>query len=211
VNILFNGPMVCSILDGSKTQTRRLLTPQPEPIVSKHPMHLPNDYYWPENESCGIISNKPHPPAGYLAAHPIKYKIGDQLWVRENWRVGIAWDDMKPSDLPENKETTHFWYEADTPKGMVADFPLGKLRPSIFLPRWASRITLNVTDGRVQRLQDISEQDAIAEGCKAVLEPVNKQRGARGSFHSLWDSINAKRAPWESNPWVVAYTFKVVK
>jgi hypothetical protein len=79
--------------------------------------------------------------------------------------------------------------------------------PSIHMPRWASRITLTVTDVRVQRLQDISRGDAMDEGCP--LPNMADGPDPRDWFADLWDSLNAKRAPWDSNPWVAAYTFTV--
>lgn len=83
-------------------------------------------------------------------------------------------------------------------------------RPGIHMPRWASRLTLHVTDVRVQRLQDISEDDAQAEGCPCQSDDDLCGMEAAGWFRDLWDSLNAERAPWSSNPWVVAVTFRPV-
>lgn len=89
--------------------------------------------------------------------------------------------------------------------------------PAIFMPRWASRITLEVTEVRVQRLQEISEEDAIAEGIsKEYCDPIGKHSKAdwhiRNDYRDLWNSINSKRGySWDSNPWVWCISFKVIK
>jgi hypothetical protein len=124
--------------------------------------------------------------------------------VREAWA---------PNDPPSG-----YIYKADDASGHASRIFGVKWRPSIFMPRSVSRLTLELTDVRVQRLQEISEEDARAEGCQnnhtakwPSGDPGFIHDVHRRNFARLWDEINAKRGyPWESNPWVWALTFKVV-
>lgn len=163
-------------------------------------------------------------PQGGLVPIPRAWKPGDRLWVREAWRVGGEFDDSKPSVLIPHAMPV--LYEADKPHTMEW---IGRLRPGMFMPRWASRITLHVTDVRVQRLQEISEADAIAEGIELVRETAERGRhwrnyGAEGyddrsalhSYRTLWNSVHghigaspAAVEPWGLNPWVTATSFTV--
>lgn len=193
--IIFSAPMVQALLAGRKTQTRRILKPQPVHCLmwgDPPPGTYPSDKGW---------SRFPCAP-------------GDRLWCRENWQTHCDMDHITPRDLPHDSAVQ---YPA-TYDGWVS-----RVRPSIHMPRWASRITLIVTDVRVQRLQDISEADAIAEGIKKLpggnedqwmdypegssaagwLQPVN-------SFDSLWESINGPGS-WTENPFVYAVSFIVHK
>ncbi len=121
------------------------------------------------------------------------YQPGDHLWVRETW-VHIE-PDIHPMYRADYKSTTQ-----------LAQLALGfKWRPSIFMPRWASRITLEVTGVRAERLQEITETDAISEGVKGGSCHPDFWVGA---FRDLWDSINGKKHPWESNPYVWVYEFR---
>ena len=138
-------------------------------------------------------------------------RIGDLLWVRETW--GLL--DTEPSDGPER---AHVFYRATDGKRPELRYQLW--RPSIFMPRWASRLTLRIVDVRAQRLQEISEADARAEGVRpsAALTVVDNHGSwhpelantHRGALACLWDSLNAKRAPWGANPPVWAITFELV-
>lgn len=142
-----------------------------------------------------------------------RFAPGDRLWVREAFsydRLDVDRDGILPP-----------WYWAD---GNPDAGDWTRPKPSIHMPRWASRLTLIVTDVRVQRLQDISEDDARAEGIehdqdrsrgnviawRDYLDRGGKCGTAIASFRSLWDSLNAERAPWAGNPWVVAVTFRPV-
>jgi hypothetical protein len=160
--ILFSAPMVRAILEGRKTQTRRVL----------NPMHIS--------------------VTGELLRWPYGDR-GDRLWVRETWRVG-------------SDNRVH--YRADEPDGG------GPWRPSIFMPRGASRITLVVTDVRPERLQDISEGDAEREGVDGP-SCSDEAYGwyPSGSFRDLWISLNGKRpgCSWADNPWVWVLTFERVE
>ncbi|MEM9524049.1 MAG: hypothetical protein AAF982_08660, partial [Pseudomonadota bacterium] len=150
--------------------------------------------------------------------HDIPYAPGDRLWVREAWQALYEFDHLKPSDISAGSDVL---YNADRP-----DTPWdSRKRPSIFMPRWASRLTLTVTNVRVQRVREIGEEDAMAEGMfyergggqnRIVEGWYNGVKGrsfARShpsqSFRDLWNSLNAKRGfGWDANPWVVAITFK---
>ncbi len=171
--ILFSGPMVRAILDGRKTQTRRVITPQP-------------DGDFPFRQRC---------PYG---------KPGDRLWVRETWTHEDSWCSGVDCEQP-----SHVYHRATEsyPDSM-------RWRPSIFMPRWASRIDLEVVSVRVERLQEIGEDDAKAEG----VEPSRAGQDERGpvktyrtGFVRAWDTINGKRAPWVSNPWVWVVEFREVQ
>jgi hypothetical protein len=141
---------------------------------------------------------------------------GDRLWVRETWRVSSAHDNLPPSRIPRS---TTVEYLADGP-GMLE----GKTRPSIFMPRWASRITLEVTGVMVQRLQDISEADAQAEGIAELplqagqpgawwsadpTQPALHGRTPVDAFRLLWESIYGQGS-WSDNPMVWAISFQLI-
>jgi len=214
--ILFNDEMVRAILDGRKTQTRRVMRSQP-----------PRDAVqitradWPRYSSVLInsCSERLFPfvarslKGNYALAYECPYgSVGDRLWVREAFFV-----------QPELWECSHtaqpLHYAADiVHRDEVEDYIK---KPSIHMPRWASRITLEITGIRVERLQDISEEDIDAEGLEwesnqdwARAEHISIGGGNVGcsyekyAFRCLWDRINAKRAPWESNPWVWVIEFK---
>jgi hypothetical protein len=140
---------------------------------------------------------------------------GDRLWVRETWRVSSAHNDLRPSRIPRG---TTVEYLADGP-GMLE----GKTRPSIFMPRWASRITLQITDVRVMRLQEISSADARAEGIAELLlqagqagawwsagpTPALHGRSPIAAFQRLWESIHGDGS-WLDNPTVRAISFQLI-
>ncbi len=182
--IIFNMAMVQAIMNGSKSQSRRVIKPQPpngytfKGSDGGNPL-LPNDseYYWMN---------------GYAIWRPRnKYQVGDRLWVRETWK--------KLHPIMDRKVL----YKADM---MAPD--LGKpWRPSIHMPRWASRIDREITEVRVERVKDTTEEDAKAEGIRGV--PTALGVLYKPAFSRLWDSINTKRGySWESNPWVWVLTFK---
>jgi hypothetical protein len=198
--IIFSGPMVRALIEGRKTQTRRLLPkahprfPQKNQIrmdVLTYDPQRPEAWYWD-----GV-----HDRVG--ASYPIPYAPGDRLYVREAvcWVSAWGWRYRADNDdLTEKREA-----------GEVS-----RWRPSIHMPRWASRITLTVTEVRVQRLQEISAGDTIAEGveCSTCVEMGESACHGRGCFASraayidLWNSLHGPDA-WGANPWVVAVTFTV--
>ena len=188
--IIFSGPMVRAILEGRKTQTRRVIKPQPtgtEPIYN--PSHFLPDKGW-YFKGGGV--SKP------------RYQPGDILWVRETWCTTM---EMEPE-----RGKVHYHYRA-TPDTTVECCPEGllKWKPSIFMPKVAARLFLKVTGVRVERLQEISVDDIEAEGAYRVMDiqsDTDDTRLNKGNFADLWDSINGKKYPWASNPWVWVYEFE---
>lgn len=190
--ILFKGDMVRAILDGAKTQTRRVMNPQP-PHHTFTRIHDDN-----------LVKTS----GGQYIKCPFG-KIGDRLWLRENFYV-----------LPElwakdhDKQPIHYAADIDDIK-QIEDY---KCKPSIHMPRWASRISLEIIDIRVERVQDISKRDIWQEGVKDVPFPCQgvtceeARDVLRGAFRKLWDSINEKRGfGWEMNPFCWVVEFEVVK
>lgn len=175
--ILFSGPMVRAILEGRKTQTRRVVKPQPA--------HIPG---------IGTVLN-----IDTITGRACPYgNPGDRLWVRETW-AHRRWMLGDASPNP----TTVYRADGEDLKGCA------RWRPSIHMPRWASRIALEVVSVRVERLQDISEDDAKAEG--VTIKGTSRYDGeARDAFEALWCSINGADS-WEINPWCWCISFKVIK
>lgn len=154
-----------------------------------------------------------------------RIEVGDRLWVRENVRFGQVFDDRKPTDLP-NGEIVARQYEADGARKFwkYDHLPQGKIRPSIHMPRWASRITLEVTDVQFERVQDITEGGAQREGVAecpmfstteapeySIHGETNVYPWRVGAFTELWDDLNEARGfGWDANPWVVVISFKPV-
>lgn len=201
--ILFSTPMVRALLAGSKTQTRRALKVLPPPgtfqvSTYNHPDPRPHFFAWQE---------LPH-EAAMIAddwAFPCPYgQPGDQLWVREAW-----------SHDAESLEHCRASYEDAMGPGSYGPYYRAtesapdtlRWKPSIHMPRWASRITLEITAVRVERLQDIGEADAKAEGMMCSAHPL---RDCRMEYADLWEQLNGSGA-WRANPWVWVVEFKRVK
>jgi len=208
--IIFSAPMVRALLDGRKTQTRRVLKPQPGGIEQR-PLGF-------VGSPARFVFTEVHPGgANWTHYAKIPYTPGDRLWVREAFVTGFDIDDEYGRPVGDKKvwyratDSNLTWYDPDTES--TIDNPPWK--SSILMPRWASRLTLTVTDVRVQRLQEISEADAMAEGCDAVLAlTIKRPNGAhpgnpRECYCDLWNSLHGPGA-WDANPWVVAITFDVV-
>jgi hypothetical protein len=184
--IIFQAPTVRAVLDGSKTQTRRQIKCKPCYQIEERA----DGSKWPWMYD-----------ADQDADHwlPCPYgQPGDELWVREAWRTERHFDHLPPRDLDPTLRMTPVQYEA----GPYADVLDGKLRPSMFMPRCASRIALTVTGVRVERLQDISAQDCWAEGI-----PFSPDTDPRHEYRYLWESIHGADS-WEANPWVWVLEFE---
>lgn len=197
--ILFSEEMIRAILAGEKTQTRRVIKPQPK---YDHFSHIGAGLtgLW-----CGYLYLDD--PA-WEARCPYG-KTGDQLWVRETFATPSKWDQYKPSELLDN------WLRPDQLVYKATErYPDGdyyKWRPSIFMPRWASRIQLQVESVRVERIQEISEKDALAEGTMHN-GFVSKTVSEVAVFKGLWDEINERRGyGWEKNPWVWVVEFSMIQ
>lgn len=193
--IIFNGPMVRALLDGRKDQTRR---------VVKIPDHDRWQHFHRliEASSAGESVVAEFSPDGFTKGHvSCPYgQLGDLLWVRETWGAHDQGFDAA-------EEASFIVYRADDARPNPQ-----RWRPSIHMPRWASRLTLRITDVRVQRVQEISEEDAAAEGVERTHAggPWGEESLIE-SFSALWDSIYAKRGyGWDANPWVWALTFEII-
>lgn len=225
--------MVKAILDGRKTQTRRVMKPQPYQAKT-------GSWFWSHGDNQHVWSESPFPHIRHDCPFGIE---GDKLWVRETFRTvhdpGTCLEGALEID-----------YAADGRDRIMDRIGKGNWKPSIHMPRWASRITLEITEVRVQRVQEISEEDAKAEGVKPHVEakwwqgyhkddPLLHQcapadingdppdwlieakpyrdlshlnKDAKQMFRFLWDSINEKRGfGWDKNPWTWAIAFKRIK
>ena len=189
--IIFNSEMVRAILEGRKTQTRRIIKPQPtiKPRILKNK----DGVFWSLMDKC-LFQKSPYGT------------IGDKLWVKETW---FEWVKNNPEQLP-------YLYKATTPSDEIEILRQSghaiKWKPSIYMPRRASRIGLENIDIRVERLKDITEEDARDEGVEhpdIATSPPSTYSDYKHKFKLLWDSINAKRGcGWDINPWVWAIEFK---
>lgn len=196
--------MVQAILEGRKTQTRRVL----KNVV--------------EGDNCTLIKKLSPQRINIRDPQFLKFcpygQVGDRLWVRETWQF------HDPLDVPKHRhgKVAPFvgcqgkrdinWVAVYRADGELADHPeFGKFlwQPSIFMPRWASRILLEITAIRVERLHDISEEDAAAEGVPCT-ELGLSDGLCKAQYFDLWESINGRES-LDSNPWVWVITFKVVE
>lgn len=215
--ILFSGPMVRAILDGSKTMTRRTVKPQPQeriwPSGRVDAAVIQEGGHW---YACDHEDTSSHDTPYHLLKCPYG-EPGDRLWVREKWHPDwsectIRFSAGMTYSAPHLDHVE--WFAADERKNRQRR--VIQWRPSIHMPRWASRITLEVVSVRVERLQDISEKDAMAEGIPVF--PLSQQTSqvdwskpmAVNEFHYLWDSINAKKPgeSWADDPFVWVIEFK---
>lgn len=190
--ILFKGHLVRAILEGRKTQTRRVVQPQPV--------------------GAWAAPGRQSGPYG---------RIGDRLWVRETHAIvpATAYRASHDDGVPLPRAVSpDGYYWAVYREGWTRSAP-GRWRPSIHMPRWASRLTLEITDVRVERIHDITAQDAWAEGIRprgvaahagdGTTDSVDPQAAVLDEFRDTWDEINAKRGfGWAANPWVWAITFR---
>jgi hypothetical protein len=219
--MLFSASMVRALLAGTKTQTRRVMKPLPA-------VGLPGGDGWTSyaygHGGWGGLSRTEN---GGVTTYPVPRcphgVPGDRLWVKETWHPSarIGADEVEIEyRADESSRVLHppsdFMWERWDDKWIH-----GGWRPSLFMSRWMSRITLEVTEVRAQRVQDISEEDARAEGAKFHGGGGVGHSGwrhdeahgyvyanARESFCRLWDQINGAKSPWSSNPWVWAITVK---
>ncbi len=228
--ILFNSEMVIAVLDGSKNQTRRVIKVQPPDdryqlgtmieSTAREDRKNEGKHHWLIYENGEITS-------GDREYFSCPYgKVGSELWVRETWKyngftdegipfIKYAADGEVEYKLPSDEwseRVQDIWAElSDDIEDEVMDH---KWRPSIFMPRWASRIQLRITNIRVERVCDISEEDCKGEGVYIELRNafLLKPPRLRYKFEKLWDSINLDRGfGWETNPYVWVVDFEVLK
>lgn len=199
--ILFSAPMVKALKEGRKTMTRRVVKPQP----------LDLDQPWPDANShvtfADLLDSLSYQV--YCGACPYG-QPGDRLWVRETFRLPAS---LESADLKFNWGQDQVYYRADQDDVYAAT----DWKPSIFMPRWASRFTLEITQIGLEEIQDISEWEAKQEGVvpnpKALdpCTPYPARQSYRTAFRLLWDELNAKRGfGWDTFPWVWCISFKVV-
>ncbi|KVE08413.1 hypothetical protein [Burkholderia anthina] len=243
--ILFSGPMVRALLEGRKTQTRRVVKVRNElppawatyaseghSLMQDGKARPVGSFFWSEEQQpeqplqtlrrWPVLPAK-HPMAGDWYWTPSPYgKIGDRLWVRETCRAdeldsgldGVRYQaDDAFRAIEDSLLAAERWLDLNAYRGRE-----GATVPAIHMPRWASRITLEITGVRAERLQSISESDARAEGvtiadhhmrgyCAGAYRPPSIR-----AFHDLWDSLNAARGHgWDMNPWVWVVEFRRIE
>ncbi|MEI6018464.1 hypothetical protein U5T60_22155 [Klebsiella quasipneumoniae subsp. quasipneumoniae] len=223
--MIFNGEMVRALLSGRKTQTRRIMKVQPKPSKSR-----PGDFWFSSKKLESMVHVSDLAPGNspiadyhlFIQEHCCPFgAVGDRIWVREAFRVHSRATDVatlvyKASERNSWTEQTHRVPVAVCNKPATPE----KWTPSLHMPRWASRILLEITDVRVERLNAISEEDARAEGiidggCLNCGEPepcgcANPDPDATDAFAYLWQSIYGEES-WKANPWVWVIEFKRVE
>jgi hypothetical protein len=231
--ILFSGEMVNAIIEGRKTQTRRVIRPQPILMESGtwYPSEKPGDA---KNKTGLHYANEKHMRNGMPIDFSPFGQPGDRLWVREKWKIssfmegepiefqyaadGATADENEYSDCIDYEK----WYEnvcfQSTNQLMKMNWPLKNddgiyswergnsplpWRPSIYMPRWASRITLEIINITLERVWEMSEKDAIAEGLIPAIAGVDPNYLYRIAYRDFWEQLNSKRGfVWDFNPWV---------
>ena len=191
--------MIRAILANTKTQTRRIFKPDrmtwdANGRYTTHAMR---------GGELSITGSGPFKPSSWLHYCPYGQPGGDRLYVRETWAAPHAYDHLPPRLIPQD---AHIHYAATEDRGGLL------WRPSIHMPRWASRITLEVTGVRVETLQDIDLADALAEGISdtgaLILDSAgNEQGGPIAEYAVLWEQINGPDS-WAANPWVWVVEFR---
>ncbi len=229
--ILFSAPMVQAILAGRKIQTRRLVKQANDSEGAAGAVHRAKESgwiaWWPGK---GITEEMTQ--SLYSEGFPCPYgKPGDRLWMRESWSTGKALDSFNATEIAKSHDDAGFgdryptgktlypkcplWYNSDDTfcawgDNDIEDFgEKGRRRHARFMPRWASRITLEITGVCVERLQEISEEDAEAEGADTPFAAAitGAAWSKRDAFAKLWEAINGKGS-WALNPWLWVIEFR---
>jgi hypothetical protein len=204
--IIFSPPMARAILDGRKSQTRRVVKDVPPEATAWRPI-LGDTTRWTAADGFGAIAHIRCPYG----------QPGDTLWAREAFYI----DTFPEGPVQQPEDMRDVYYRADgecceqIPECQCFDVGKPRWRPSIYMPRWASRLTLRVTEVRVERLQAISEDDARAEGAapRPTFGAASRAHcDARDVFAAGWDAINGKRlgCSWADNPWVWCVSFEAM-
>jgi hypothetical protein len=198
--IIMSAPMVPLVIAGTKTQTRRIAKPQP--------MFFNNEWQWRSVKCRSMVTIDEMRSLSPYGAR------GDRMWVRERWRteeresdsvdgIRFAADDAFVPIENSVKGADQWVLAHDNGKHGTS------WRSPIYMPRWVARAVLKIVEVRVQRLSEITESDARAEGCESVTGGVPRTTlSAREMFACRWDQINGHRALWSTDPWVWAITFK---
>jgi len=179
--IIFSSEMVKAILEGRKSQTRRVIKPMMNPIAFAGFKIVGKDKVLQYTQTpSGIMQ---HPRGERKCPYG---KVGDRLWVRESWAMGGNGAYYKTD---QDGTVNHAW------------------KSPLFMPRWASRITLEIADIRVERLQEISEKDAYLEGVNIWYRGDAEPNTNKEAFEYLWNSLAKKDFKWKDNPWVWVISF----
>lgn len=206
--MIFNGEMVRAILDGRKTQTRRIMKVQPEPSKSRL-----GDFWFSSKKLESMVHVSDLVPGNspiadchlFFQEHCCPFgAVGDRIWVRETWaEAGSGAPDLKlyRANYPEHVPTH---YENVPPANEI------RWTPSIHMPRWASRLTLEITGVRVERLASVSDDDAGKEGYPANPAPYGGDMDKWLWFRQLWDSIYPNQS-FKHNPWVWVIEFRRIE
>lgn len=241
--VIFNSEMVRAILDGRKTQTRRVMKVQPKPSETR-----PGDFWFSSKKLESMVHVSDFTPGNspiadchlFFQEHCCPFgQVGDRLWVRETWGVIshafdesdriIDWVPDRPATAIHEMPFGNGYYSGHAIYAADGEFAWGDedgqgersyWKPSIHMPRKASRILLEITAVRVERMNDISEEDAKAEGVKPAgdmlpdypdtfLTPKGDFATAKVAFQRLWQSIYGEES-WAVNPWVWVIEFKQV-
>lgn len=240
--MIFNGEMTRAILDGRKTQTRRIMKVQPEPSKSR-----PGDFRFLSKKLESMVHVSDLVPGNspiadchlFFQEHCCPFgAVGDRIWVRETWGVVSheldedgrirPWTPDRPATAINEMPFGNGYYSGHAIYAADGDFTWGDddgyengrscWKPSIHMPRWASRILLEITDVRVERLNAISQEDAQAEGMELTgWRPTYSDPDSGGevwtpydNFAQLWESIYGEES-WKANPWVWVITFRRVE
>ena len=203
--ILFNTEMVQAILDGRKTVTRRIIKQGNILPTGDWLGEIKEGGEWCTNPRKDVLWTGFRSKYGADTYYMCRYQVGDILYVRETWSIHECVKCQAGIPALGGECKCKYVYRASYG---ATDF---RWKPSIHMPKEAARIFLKVTDVRVERLQDITEEDAIAEGMSKTLVDGVVFISAKGNFHVLWDSLNIKRGyGWEDNPWVWVIEFERV-
>lgn len=213
--ILLNAEMVRAVLDGRKTQTRRIMKNQPVPSKTRQ-----GDFWFSCNKTLSMVHvsdfipgncvNLPDAHEYFSMCCPFG-AVGDRLWVRESFYEHGCWQgggyDPEDSYFVRDKQVLYPADGIQRPSERKRD-DFWRPRPSIHMPRWASRITLEITGVRVERLKCISEEDARAEGAPTECCVIGDKHFL--GFRTLWRAIYGEES-WQANPWVWVVEFKRVE
>lgn len=224
--ILFSAPMILALLAGAKTETRRLMKPQPiiSPGAAWDSIEQWDEWEWP------VIRNGVDGQSWEDALFHCPYgQVGDRLYVRETLKRGVAIGELGPNGLPTIGYSIQHAATL-TPVPYAPGAKAGwcgralwqwkrKTIPAIHMPRWASRLTLELTDVGMEPVQKITEEAVRREGLPECLDcdAEGERHRTEGphyrieDYQELWDKLNGKRADWKSNPWVWVLTFRVVE
>lgn len=193
--IIFSAESVRAILAGRKTQTRRVVKPQPYAIIDGLP-YVDNPVQVVDEDARKNVWRFSD-DAGRRLVKPVRcpYEVGDRLWVRETWNHSHSAGELGGREI---------YYKTD------GDGYFGEWISPIYMPRWASRLTLEIVSIWGERLQDITPDDAYREGIQPVITAAEPD--CLAPYRELWDSLNAQRGyPWASNPWVWVIEFRKVE